>query len=329
MRKIRDQRIVVTGGTGFLGRAVVARLREQGAAVFVFRSSEYDLRDRHQCRRLLADAHPEIVIHLAAVVGGIGANLADPGRFFYENAIMGIELIEASRLAKVEKFITTGTICAYPKFTAVPFREDEIWNGYPEETNAPYGLAKKMMLVQLQAYRKQYGFQGIYLLPVNLYGPYDNFDLESSHVIPAMIRKFCTAVDKGDREVILWGSGEVTREFLFVDDCARAIVAAASGYEGSEPVNIGAGFEIKVKDLAMLIAKLTGFAGAIVWDSNRPDGQPRRCLDTTRAATEFGFRSSVPLEAGLQATIEWWRNQTSSGAIVNSGTATKMEHPTV
>ncbi len=307
MEQLQNRRITVTGGAGFLGRALVRQLKEAGAQVFVCRSCEYDLRQRSACERLIADSNPEIVIHLAAVVGGIGANLTSSGRFLYENAIMGLELIEAARKAGVEKFVASGTICAYPKFTPVPFKEDNLWNGYPEETNAPYGLAKKLMLVQLQSYRQQYGFKGIFLLPVNLYGPFDNFDLESSHVIPAMIRKFCTAAEEGSKAVHLWGSGEPTREFLYVEDCARAFTLATACYDGAEPVNIGFGREIHIRDLANLIARLSGFSGEIIWDRSRPDGQPRRCLDTERAQSAFGFKASTSLEDGLRSTISWWR----------------------
>ncbi len=309
MGLLERRRITVTGGAGFLGRALVAKLQSQGAVVTVARSAEYDLRERAQCRRLLADTRPQTVIHLAAVVGGIGANQANPGRYFYDNAIMGIELIEAARQMGVEKFVASGTICAYPKLTPVPFREDDLWNGYPEETNAPYGLAKKMMLVQLQAYRQQYGFQGIYLLPVNLYGPHDNFDLQTSHVIPAMIRKFQAAVDEGREQVTLWGTGEATREFLYVDDCAEGFAAACAHYDGPEPVNLGSGEEIRIRDLAALIAGMCGFRGEIRWDKSRPDGQPRRSLSVQRAREAFGFAATVPLAEGLRRTIEWWRRE--------------------
>jgi len=314
VRELTARRVTVTGGAGFLGRQVVKAFAAAGAQVMAVRSRDYDLRQPAQCRRLLADTRPQILVHLAAVVGGIGANRENPGRFFYENAIMGVELIEAARQAGVEKFVASGTICAYPKFTAVPFRESDLWNGYPEETNAPYGLAKKMMLVQLQAYRQQYNFSGIYLLPVNLYGPGDNFDLESSHVIPAMIRKFYSAVERGDREVVLWGTGEVTREFLYVEDCARAFVLAAARYDRPEPVNVGAGREIKIRDLAALIAGLSGFMGEVVWDASKPDGQPRRCLETSRAQACFGFTATTRLEEGLRATIDFWRQKSVSTA---------------
>lgn len=309
MGDLRQRRLVVTGGAGFLGRVLVAQLRQLGASVEVVRSRDYDLRQGEGCRRLMAVTRPQILIHLAAVVGGIGANQANPGRFFYDNAIMGIELIEAARNAGVEKFVAVGTICSYPKLAPVPFREVDLWQGYPEETNAPYGLAKKMMLVQLQAYRQQYGFPGIFLLPVNLYGPGDNFDLESSHVIPAMIRKFSEAMAADRNEVSLWGTGAATREFLYVDDCARAIAAATADYDQPEPVNLGAGSEIRVDALAALVASLIGYRGRIVWDRSRPDGQPRRCLDTSRAAAAFGFHATTSLEEGLRHTIAWWQRE--------------------
>jgi GDP-L-fucose synthase len=260
------------------------------------------------CRRALEDARPDTVIHLAAVVGGIEANRVNPGRFFYDNLVMGVQLMEQSRLFGVKKFVAIGTICAYPKFTPTPFREEDLWNGYPEETNAPYGLAKKMLLVQAQAYRAQYGFGAIYLLPVNLYGPRDNFDLQSSHVIPALIRKCLEAIRKQSPEIIVWGSGEPTREFLYVEDAAEGILLAAQHYDKPDPVNLGAGFEISIRELVSLIARLTGFSGRIVWDRSRPDGQPRRCLDTSRAKREFGFSAKVDLEEGLKRTIEWYRH---------------------
>jgi len=310
--QLNGKRVVVTGGHGFVGQRVVARLRERGAEVFVPRSAEYDLRTDMGITRMMADARPQAIVHLAAVVGGIGANQANPGRYFYDNAMMGIQLIEQARLAQVEKFVAIGTICAYPKSPPVPFREDDLWNGYPEETNAPYGLAKKMMLVQCQAYRQQYGFSGIYLLPVNLYGPGDNFDLDSSHVIPAMIRKFETARTAGASAVTLWGTGSASREFLYVDDCADAILLATERYDGAMPVNLGSGMEISVRDLASRIASHVGFDGAIAWDTSRPDGQPRRCLNTERAAAEFGFRAQVDFDEGLRRTIAWWRTQQSA-----------------
>ena len=303
----RDKRVCVTGGAGFVGSFLVQELERRGATdVFVPDHRDYDLVSREAIDRMLADARPHVVIHLAAVVGGIGANRANPGRFFYDNAMMGIQLIEQARLAGVEKFVALGTVCAYPKFTPVPFREADLWMGYPEETNAPYGLAKKMMLVQLQSYRQQYGFDGIYLLPVNLYGPRDNFDLETGHVIPAMIRKMVEARDAGAQQVVLWGDGSPTREFLFVEDCARGIVDAAERFDGAEPVNLGSGMEIGMRDLAALIARRTGFAGEIVWDSTKPNGQPRRMLDVSRAREEFGWRASVPFDEGIARTVAWW-----------------------
>jgi GDP-L-fucose synthase len=304
------KRVVVTGGAGFLGSFVVEKLRQLGCQhLWVPRSKEYDLRDRHDIIRLYEEAQPQIVIHLAAVVGGIGANQANPGRYFYDNGIMGIELIEYARRYGVEKFVATGTICAYPKFTPVPFHEDDLWNGYPEETNAPYGLAKKMMLVQAQAYRQQYGFNAIYLLPVNLYGPRDNFDLESSHVIPALIRKCIEARNAGQSEVVLWGDGTPTREFLYVEDAADGIVLATEGYDGDLPVNLGTGTEIAIGDLAALIADAVGFRGRIVWDTDKPNGQPRRCLDTQRAADLFGFRARIGFRDGLRRTIDWYERE--------------------
>ena len=310
--QLRDKRIVVTGGAGFLGQHVVRTLRARGCTeIVVPRRSRYDLTQEANVERLYADAQPDIVVHLAAVVGGIGANRANPGRFLYENLVMGTVLMEHARRAGVEKFVGIGTVCSYPKFTPVPFREEHLWNGYPEETNAPYGLAKKMLLVQGQAYREQYGFNAVYLLPVNLYGPGDNFDLESSHVIPALIRKCLDAVERGEPEIVCWGDGIATREFLYVQDCAEAIVLAAERYDGAEPVNIGAGFEISIKDLVGLIAELSGFQGQIVWDTSKPNGQPRRCLDTSRAWELFGFRAKTAFREGLRRTIAWYTQRSA------------------
>lgn len=305
---LSEKRILVTGGAGFLGRHVVGALEARRCTgIVVPRRSQYDLTREPNIERLFADTKPEVVIHLSAVVGGISANQANPGRFVYENLIMGAMLMEHARLAGVEKFVGIGTICSYPKFTPVPFKEEDLWNGYPEETNAPYGLAKKMLLVQGQAYRRQYGFNVIHLLPVNLYGPGDNFDPESSHVIPALTRKCLEAVERGEPEIVCWGDGTPTREFLYVEDCAEAIVLATEVYDGAEPVNIGAGFEISIKELVELIAKLTGFKGRIAWDTTKPNGQPRRCLDTSRALKLFGFRAKTDFREGLSRTIEWYR----------------------
>ena len=302
-----DRRVCVTGGAGFLGSFVVENLRQRGAdQIFIPHIEDYDLVKLVDIRRMLADARPNIVIHLAAKVGGIGFNQQYPGELFFDNAIIGIQLIEAARRAGVKKCVILGTVCAYPKFTPVPFREDDLWSGYPEETNAPYGLAKKMLLVQSQAYRQQYGFNSIYLLPVNLYGPRDNFNPDSSHVIPALIKKFVEAVENGHCPVEVWGTGAASREFLYVDDCARAIVLATEKYDKPEPVNIGAGREISIKDLVNLIAEITGFKGEIRWDVTKPDGQPRRCLDVSRARDEFGFVAKTGFEEGLKATVEWY-----------------------
>ena len=302
----KDKAVTVTGGHGFLGRAVVRLLNDGGARVATFSSRDYDLTRQADVARMYADLKPEIVIHLAARVGGIGANRENPGSFFYANAVMGIELMERARLSGVEKFVQIGTVCSYPKFTPVPFSEDDLWSGYPEETNAPYGLAKKMLLVQAQAYREQYGFNAIYLIPVNLYGPGDNFDPRSSHVIPALIRKCVEARDAGSESVEVWGTGTPTREFLYVDDAARGIVMGAEKYNGAAPVNLGSSEEISIKDLAELIAELTGFRGGIAWDRSKPDGQPRRKLSVERAYREFGFRSSTPFRTGLAETIRWY-----------------------
>jgi GDP-L-fucose synthase len=302
-----DKRVVVTGGAGFLGSAVVNNLRHRGyQRIFVPRSQQYDLRDQASIVRLYKDLQPQVVIHLAAVVGGIGANRDNPGRFFYDNAIMGIQLMEYARQFEVAKFVAVGTICAYPKFAPIPFKEEDLWNGYPEETNAPYGLAKKMMLVQAQAYRGQYNFNAIYLLPVNLYGPGDNFDLNTSHVIPALIRKCVEANERNEKQITLWGDGSPTREFLYVEDAAEGIVSATENYDGSEPINLGTGTEISISDLAQMIAEEVGFAGAIVWDRTKPNGQPRRCLDTSRAEQRFGFRARFELRQGVVQTIAWF-----------------------
>lgn len=308
-----DKRVVVTGGAGFLGSFLVEKLRQRGCReVFVPHVEDYDLRDRDAIIRMYKDAQPHVLIHLAAVVGGIGANRENPGRFFYDNAVMGIELMEYARQFGLQKFVALGTICAYPKFTPVPFKEEDLWNGYPEETNAPYGLAKKMMLVQAQAYRAQYNFNAIYLLPVNLYGPRDNFNEESSHVIPALIRKCVEAREAGRKEIVLWGDGSPTREFLYVEDAAEGIALATERYDGSEPVNLGTGTEITIRDLAELIVSETGFKGNIVWDTTKPNGQPRRCLDTTRAEELFGFRAKAGFREGLRNTIEWYESQRRS-----------------
>ena len=303
-----DKTVLVTGGAGFLGSALVRTLEQRGLAkenIRVPRSRDLDLRQWENCVEAVRDV--DLVIHLAAKVGGIGYNMANPGSLFYDNAVMGIQLMEAARQADVKKFVAVGTICAYPKFTPIPFREENLWEGYPEETNAPYGLAKKMLLVQAQAYRQQYGFNAIYLLPVNLYGPGDNFDPASSHVIPALIKKFVEAVETGAESVEVWGTGSASREFLYVDDAAEGIALAAERYDRPNPVNLGAGFEITIRDLATLIADLTGFTGEIVWDTTKPDGQPRRCLDVSRAEREFGFRAKVDFREGLERTIEWYK----------------------
>ena len=299
---------MLTGGSGFLGARVRERLEAAGAAeVVVVRRRDYDLTEPSAVAHAYEAALPDIVVHLAAEVGGIGANRANPGRYFYANMAMGLHLIEEARRRAIGKFVQVGTVCSYPKFTPVPFSEDELWNGYPEETNAPYGIAKKALLVMLQAYREQYGLNGVYLMPVNLYGPGDNFDPQTSHVIPALIRKCEEARLAGAGQVICWGTGSASREFLYVDDCAEAIVAATSLFDGPEPVNVGSSSEISIRDLTELIARLTGFDGELAWDDTKPDGQPRRCLNTTRAKDRFGFQASTPLEEGLRATIDWWR----------------------
>jgi len=309
MSELSKKRIVVTGGAGFLGSHVVEKLHNKGCSnVFIPRSAEYDLTKQEAIVAMLNAFKPDIVIHLAAVVGGIGANRENPGKYFYENIMMGTQLMEECRLFGVEKFVAIGTICAYPKFTPVPFKEEDLWIGYPEETNAPYGLAKKMMLVQSQAYREQYGFNSIYLLPVNLYGPRDNFDPNSSHVIPAIIKKCVDATRDNLDSITAWGTGAATREFLYADDCADAIILATEKYNKSDPVNLGAGFEISMKDLTELIVKLTGFKGEIKWDTTQPDGQPRRSLDTTLAEKEFDFKAKMDFREGLMKTIEWYKS---------------------
>jgi GDP-L-fucose synthase len=301
------KKVTVTGGAGFLGSYLVNKLEERGCtSIFVPRSRDYDLVNYGACKKVYRDSRPDIVIHLAARVGGIGANRANPGKFFYENLMMGVQMMDLGRQAGIEKFVAIGTTCAYPKFTPVPFKEEDLWNGYPEETNAPYGLAKKMLLVQAQAYRQQYDFNAIYLLPVNLYGPGDNFDPRSSHVIPALVKKCVDAMANDDREITVWGTGSPTREFLYAEDAAEGILLAAERYNRPDPANLGAGFEISIKDLVDLIVKLTGFKGRILWDSAMPDGQPKRMLDTTKASKEFEFKARMPFEEGLRRTIEWY-----------------------
>lgn len=310
-----DKRVVVTGGAGFLGSYIIEGLQRRGCEnILVPKIEDYDLVELADIKRMYEDMGPDMVIHLAAVVGGIGANREHPGEFFYKNLMMGIQLIEQGRLRNIEKFVAIGTVCAYPKFTPVPFKEDDLWNGYPEETNAPYGLAKKMMLVQSQAYRQEYGFNSIFLLPVNLYGPRDNFDPASSHVIPALIKKCVDAVETGANHIDCWGTGNVSREFIYAGDAAEGILLATELYNGSDPVNIGAGFEIKIKDLAEQIAKLVGFSGEIRWDPSEPDGQPRRFLDTSRAKKLFGFTAGTDFEDGLKKTTQWYRHQSRSNS---------------
>ena len=310
----RETNVLVTGAGGFLGSHLVERLQAAGVDPFVARRRDYDLTREGDVERLFADAQPDVVFHLGAEVGGIGANRVNPGRFWYANLMMGVHVLEESRRAGVEKVVMTGTICSYPKFTPVPFREDDLWNGYPEETNAPYGVAKRALLTGAHAYREQYGLNTIYLLPVNLYGPRDHFDLETSHVIPALIRKMIDAQERGDDEVVLWGDGSPTREFLYVEDCAEALVLAAERYEGPEPVNVGTGEEIAIRDLAALIAELTGYEGEIVWDTTKPNGQPRRCLDVSRAERLFGFRARTPFRKGLERTVAWYRENAAVAA---------------
>jgi GDP-L-fucose synthase len=305
-----NKKVTVTGGAGFLGSSVVKKLEEKGCRnIFIPRSKDYDLVNREACKKLYGDTSPDIVIHLAAIVGGIGINRENPGVFFYKNLMMGAHMMEEGRLFGLKKFVAVGTVCAYPKFTPVPFKEEDLWSGYPEETNAPYGLAKKMLLVQAQAYRQQYGFNAIYLLPVNLYGPRDNFDPNSSHVIPALIKKCSDAINRAENRIVVWGTGKATREFLYVEDAAEAIILAAERYDKGDPVNIGAGMEITIAELVALIAKLTGFKGEIKWDASKPDGQPRRMLDTSKAEKEFGFKAQTNFEEGLKKTIEGYRDR--------------------
>ncbi|OHB60337.1 MAG: GDP-fucose synthetase [Planctomycetes bacterium RBG_13_46_10] len=307
---LTKERIAITGGAGFLGEHLQQELWNREVPpqnLLIPHIEDYDLTSEAAVIRMYDDMKPTVAIHLAAEVGGIGANRKNPGRFFYTNMAMGLHLIEHARIRGIKKFVQIGTICAYPKFTPVPFKEEDLWNGYPEETNAPYGIAKKALLVMLQAYRRQYGLNGIYLLPVNLYGPGDNFDSQTSHVIPALIRKFCTAVDEGKNKVVVWGTGSASREFFYVKDAARAIAMAAEKYDEPEPVNLGAGFEITIKDLAEKIRDMTGFKGKLVWDTSKPDGQPRRCLNTSRAKQLFGFEARMSFDQGLRETIEWWR----------------------
>ena len=321
---LSSRRVLVTGGAGFLGREVVARLEAAGCRdVFVPRSADYDLVDRDAARRVVRESQAQLIIHLAAVVGGIGANRENPGKFFFENLMMGVQLMEEARLAGVEKFVAIGTICAYPKHTPIPFVESELWDGYPEETNAPYGLAKKMLLVQAQAYREQYGFNATYLLPVNLYGPNDNFDPASSHVIPALIKKFVDAREQALPAVEIWGDGTPSREFLYVEDAAEGIVLAAERYDGAEPVNLGSGMEITIRELAELTADLCGYRGELTFNPSMPNGQPRRCLDTSRAEAEFGFRAKTDFREGLRRTIDWYRRM-GPGAVVEAGSVTAV-----
>lgn len=322
IESLQSKRICVTGGGGFLGRAVCARLKAIGACnVFVPRRRDFDLTRAEDVERMFDESRPDIVIHLAAEVGGIGANQKNPGRYFYANMAMGLHLIEAARKRGIERFVQVGTVCAYPKFCPVPFQENELWNGYPEETNAPYGVAKRALAVMLDAYRKQYAFNGVYLIPANLYGPHDNFDLETSHVVPALIRRFCEAAQQGQKILTCWGTGQATREFLYVDDAAEAIVRATAMLNDSQPVNIGTGQEISISDLAKKIAILVGFQGRIEWNANRIDGQPRRMIDTRKAKTLLNWSAATPLEAGLKKTIAWWREASSQPAATNSNSA--------
>lgn len=311
---LSQKRLCVTGGAGFLGKHLIARLEHYGAKdIFVPRSADYDLVKGDDIARMIDDARPDIIIHLAAKVGGIGANMEKPGEFFYDNLMMGVQLIHQAWQRGVEKFVAIGTICAYPKYTPIPFKEEEIWNGYPEETNAPYGLAKKMLLVQSQSYREQYGYNSIFLLPVNLYGPGDNFNPASSHVIPALIRKFLEAKERGDKQIVAWGDGSPTREFIYAEDAAEGIALATMRYNSSDPVNIGSSFEISIKDLTETIARLCDFEGDVVWDTSKPNGQPRRKLDTTRAKERFGFEAKTDFEEGLKKTIAWYKEERACG----------------
>ena len=314
MPSLKDKRVMVTGGGGFLGRRLVSKLEERGAEPLVVRAADHDLTDPNRVVDALEALRPDLVLHAAAVVGGIGANRENPGRFFYENAVMGIHLIHEAMRAGIEKMLVVGTVCSYPKFTPVPFSEDDLWNGYPEETNAPYGLAKKMLLAQAQAYRAQYGFNCVYLIPTNLYGPGDNFDLHTSHVIPAMIRKFLEAKASGDAEVVLWGTGSASREFLYVDDAAEGLVLGLERYDGDAPLNLGSNHEISIRDLASKIAEVTGFEGRIAWDDGRPDGQPRRAVDGSRAVEALGWTPKWKLGDGLRATTEWFVQQAEATA---------------
>ncbi len=321
----KNKRVLLTGGAGFLGSFVVNKLEDRGCEhIFIPRSSDYDLVEMEDVKRVYRDARPDIVIHMAAQVGGIGANKLNPGKFFYDNLMMGVQLIDVGRKLGIEKFVSLGTICAYPKFAPVPFKEEDLWDGYPEETNAPYGLAKKMLLVQSQAYKEQYGFDSITLFPVNLYGPRDNFDPKSSHVIPALIKKCDDAINNNDSQITVWGTGKATREFLYADDCAEGILLAAEKYNKPDPVNIGAGFEISIKDLVKLIAELTGFTGKITWDSTKPDGQPRRMLETTKAQKEFGFKAKTSFKEGLKKTIEWYKEKRDAGDVQKSNVEMEM-----